>query len=286
MNALTAEFEHLRDKTADLSWCNKCWWETESLEFSDWLLVDAWYRSRSLELPKSGESLVPGLDIANHSSEPNAYYEQNSNGVSLILRPGIELDAETEVTISYGDTKSAAEMLFSYGFIDVGSTNKELVLALDPFPDDPLGKAKVVAFKKPAIVRITEVNGTIIWESAFLYLACLNEEDGLEFRMLQETNGSRSPLRVFWQESDVTDETTAFESLIENHELKEVFKLRAVALLQARLQEQLERLYEAEEHIVSLTDLLLLTPSIQTAALQYVLFHDACQLRKCSNHDM
>jgi hypothetical protein len=193
--------------------------------------------------------------MANHSSEPNAYYEQSSkDGVTLLLRPNVELDVSSEVAISYGDAKSEAEMLFSYGFIDERSTTRSLVLPIQPFPDDPLGKAKLAAFVGQPIVRISANQDLIEWECPFVHLMCLNEEDGLEFKVLLQNDGSRSHLRVFWQGSDVTDVTDTFEFLIESHALRDVFKLRAVALLHERIREQLEQLYESEETVQSLAE--------------------------------
>ncbi|KAG0652527.1 SET domain-containing 8 [Hyphodiscus hymeniophilus] len=265
MSALLREFESLREMTVGISWCDKCWWENEALHFSDWVLLDAWYRSRSLELPKAGESMVPCLDMANHSSSANAYYEQNSdNSVTLLLRPNMKLDKGAEVTISYGATKSAAEMLFSYGFIDE-QTDNAIVLPIEAFEDDPLGKAKLAAFAGRPIVRISVVEGKVLWESPFLYLLSLNEEDGLEFKVLQQNDGSRSQLRVFWQGTDVTEQTTNFEALVSHHELEDVFKLRVVALLHDRIRKQLELLYESDE-AVELAPML--NERCQNAALQ------------------
>jgi hypothetical protein len=216
--------------------------------------------------------MIPGVDMVNHSSKPNSFYEQTSNNsVALLLQPGMKLDMGAEVTISYGTAKTKAEMLFSYGFIDEQSTSKGLVLSLEPFSDDPLGKAKAAAFSDPPIVRLFAEQDKIRWESPFLYLMCLNEEDGLEFKVLQQTDGSRSHLKVFWQGSDVTDATSNFESLINEHPLKDVFRLRAVALLQDRIRQQLERLYESEDPVESLASAGLLTPYLQ---------HNALQLRK------
>jgi hypothetical protein len=213
----------------------------------DYVLVDAWYRSRSLELPNSGESMIPCLDMVNHSNEGVAFYEETTdNDVALLLHHGVKLEAGSEVTISYGAMKSQAEMIFSYGFIDGQSTTKEMVLSLDTSSDDPLGKAKLAAFSRPPTVRIHDKDGAIEWDSPFLYLMCLNEEDGLDFGTLQETDGSCSQLRVLWQGSDVTDEVDRFETLISSHELKDIFRLRVVVLLQDRIQQQAERLMDSE----------------------------------------
>lgn len=242
---LQQEFDTLREKTEGVAWCKKCWWDEDALNLSDWCLLDAWYRSRCLELPGLGESMVPCLDMTNHSSKPNAYYETNmENDVLLLLLPDVELDPGVEITISYGSSKSDAEMLFSYGFIDHGNSGvKELVLTLELPLDDPLGKAKVAAFPGPTFLRISmKGEEDFQFECPFLYLMILNEEDGLEFKMLQQTDGSRSPLHVFWQGADVTESTTDFEDHIKNHPLKDIFKLRAITLLCDRISEQLDRI--------------------------------------------
>ena len=231
--------------------------------------MDAWYRSRCLELPNSGESLVPCLDMANHSLEANAYYEEtHDTGVSLILRPGVKLESGVEVTISYGDLKSDAEMLFSYGFIDERSTRNELILNIESSPDDPLGKAKSAAFSAPQIVHIAQIDDKIEWDSPFLFLSLLNEEDGLEFKMQIQNDGSSGAWRVFWQDFDVTDDITTFKSLVAGHELKEIFNLRAVVMLQSRIREQLERLYESDEPVSMLAGSSPFKTDQQTMALK------------------
>ena len=267
VSALLREFETLREKTVGISWCQTCWWENDTLEFSDWILLDAWYRSRSLELPKSGESMVPCLDMTNHSSNANAYYEQTSdNGAALLLRPDMKLEVGSEVTISYGDSKSSAEMLFTYGFLNEQSGTNAIILPLQPFDDDPLGKAKVAVFAGRPVVEISLVDGKVKWESPFLFLMCLNEEDGLEFKVLQQNDGLHSQLKVFWQGTDVTEETTTFEALVSHHELKDIFVLRSVALLQDRIRQQIERLYNSEDAVQSLASVA--REGCQSAALQ------------------
>ncbi|CAG8982601.1 hypothetical protein HYALB_00008093 [Hymenoscyphus albidus] len=255
MSVLTREFEELREATESIAWCYKCWWQNSTLNIEDWVLLDAWFRSRSLELPNSGESMVPCMDMANHSSKANSYYEQTTNGgVVLLLRPDMELEATEEITFSYGDLKSDAEMLFSYGFIDEKtSTSQVLVLPLEPMSEDPLGKAKIAGFMGRRVITISTDQEGASWTSPFLYFICLNEEDGLDFKVLQQTDGEQSPLRVFWRESDVTEVTDNFESLIEDHELQDVFKLRVVTLLEDHVESQLERLNKCDGAVQSLS---------------------------------
>ncbi len=209
----------------------------------DWVWLDALYRSRSLELPKSGESLVPCLDLVNHSNQHTAYFEENDEDeVILLLRNGAHVSSGAEITINYGKSKFAAEMLFSYGFIDPASTRHGLSLPLKLMSDDPLLKAKLHAFGKAPTLEIRDdENGGPQWFAPFAYLMCLNEEDGLDFRILQETDGSQQ-LKMFWQGKDVTDVPGTFKDLIRGHDLQQIFELRAVTIIIEMIQEQLERL--------------------------------------------
>ncbi|KAK2736519.1 set domain-containing protein [Colletotrichum kahawae] len=239
---LTDEFDELRETSETLPFWNELFWESDKVSLIDWARVDAWFRSRCLELPKSGEAMVPVLDLANHSAQANAYYEENSKDeVVLLLRPGCRVSSGDEMTISYGDAKSGAEMLFSYGFIDPASAADRITLPLAPLEDDPLGKAKLHIFGGAPSVEFDRTNGTLSWKSPFAYFLCLNEEDGLDFRVLQDTGGSRE-LKVFWQEEDVTASTTSFEEHIDGHALAQIFRLRVVTVLQDLVAGQLERL--------------------------------------------
>ncbi|CAK7267772.1 hypothetical protein SEPCBS57363_002760 [Sporothrix epigloea] len=279
--ALEREFGQLRERSSAIPFWDAALWNRKSpLQLQDWILVDAWYRSRCLELPQLGASMVPCIDMANHSCTPNAYYEDRTAvpagradaGVVLLLRPGQHVAALDEITISYtgskadgmsvdGGVKPASEMLFSYGFIDPDSVRHSLVLSVQPFPDDPLGEAKRHIFGGPAPcleIEHLDVDGgkdsdsdsdsgelnsqlpaRIRWTCPFAYLMCVNEEDGLNFRLRQQTDGSKQ-LRMFWQDNDVTDSAREFEALTGTHELAPLFRLRVVTVLQEMIEAQLE----------------------------------------------
>ena len=217
--------------------------------------------------------MVPCIDMVNHSATPNAYYEELSSAVSiasdkvvLLLRPGQRVAASDEITISYSgsgesgssDDKPASEMLFSYGFVDPTSARRSLVLPFRPFPDDPLAKAKLHVSGGPAQRLEVELLGDasddededtsgaskVRWTCPFAYLMCVNEEDGLDFRLQQETDGS-TQLRMFWQDVDVTESAQDFPSLLGTHQLAPVFHLRVVTVLQEAIEAQLERMQSA-----------------------------------------
>lgn len=242
LSRLDQEFKLVKEKSSDnFSWYQVLW-EKRTVQARDWVLADAWYRSRCLELSNGRPAMVPCVDMANHSRNPTARYDTNDQDeLVLSLRDNCGVSAGDEITIDYGE-KSAAEMLFSYGFIDPDSASGSLVLPLEPLAGDPLAKAKLYSFgKAPTIAFRQDEEGGVRWTSPFAYFACLNEEDGLEFRVLQETGGAQQ-LRVFWGELDVADKVDAFEDLIQEHPLCDVFKLRVVSVLIDKVQDQLKRL--------------------------------------------
>ena len=248
LKSLDHEFSQLKEKTASIDWCQKYWWDpdsgTSTLTFRDWKDIDAIYRSRALDLPGTGHAMVPCIDMANHSSgdSTSALYETDSDGNAiLILREGMNLAPGDEVTITYGDEKGACEMLFSYGFIEQNVESAgELFLDLDIPDDDPLGLAKkAIAHSAPGF-RLFLHDDSTDWESSFIWLLCVNEEDGLEFKVLQNNNGERQ-LQASWKDEEMT-ETTSLVTLLKVEPLWDVFELRAITTLQDRVERQLLRL--------------------------------------------
>ncbi|KAI1875386.1 hypothetical protein JX265_004444 [Neoarthrinium moseri] len=242
LSALTHEFDHVRSKCDDLPFWYDLLYQDELITVRDWVLLDALYRSRSLELPLSGESMVPCLDLANHSQNAVAYFEENQKDeVGLLLRKGSAVKSGAEITIDYGQKKSAAEMVFSYGFLDPNTPAGSFVLPLEPMDDDPLAKAKLHIFGESPTLKVEDAEDGVAWSAPFVYLMCLNEEDGIQFGLLQENDGTRH-LRLYWQEEDVTDRCADFETLIGDHELSPIFHLRAITVIMERISQQAETL--------------------------------------------
>ncbi|KAI0402220.1 hypothetical protein F4802DRAFT_576996 [Xylaria palmicola] len=255
LSALEREFSRIQEAARDIPRWNELLGVDGPIALGDLVLLDALYRSRSLALPRSGESMVPCLDLVNHSIPATAYFEENANEeVVLLLHRGANVPKGQELTIDYGHGKSAAEMLFSYGFIEPTSTAKSIVLPVEPMDDDPLARAKLHVFSSAPTLRISDRDtGIPQWDAPFVYLACLNDEDGLHFKVLQETDGSRC-LRMFWQDTDVTDEAGNMETLISGHKLCQIFRLRAVTVILRMVQNQLEALKAHGEEDVPTTD--------------------------------
>ncbi|XP_014554860.1 hypothetical protein COCVIDRAFT_28166 [Bipolaris victoriae FI3] len=250
LNSLLREFENLRTATESIPWCNKFWWDEEDgmLTFDDWMRIDAMYRSRALEFPGAGDCMMPCVDMANHASgnATAALYETDSNGNGLLLlREGQNIEQGGEVTITYGDDKGACENIFSYGFLEDGMASaKVMFLDLDIPDDDPLRPAKMYVSTEAPGFRIFEKDGEIHWEGDFIWLVVVNEEDGLDFKVRQTTDGKKS-IQGFWRESEL--DTSKLRKHLEEDATWDVFQLRATVLLQARIDTQIEALRGAED---------------------------------------
>jgi hypothetical protein len=140
-------------------------------------------------------------------------------------------------------------MIFSYGFLeDAMVSGNELFLDLHPSEDDPLGMAKTRVSNAAPGVKFSEKGAHsdqlhgVEWYSDFIWLVCVNEEDGLEFRVLQTNDGGRE-LKTYWKEKELQD-TSKLKEILQEDPLWEVFQLRAVVLIQRRIEEQLQVLYE------------------------------------------
>ncbi|KAI2721443.1 hypothetical protein DTO013E5_988 [Penicillium roqueforti] len=260
LTSLEREFEQLREATEGIAWCQRSWWdeETGALNIDDWKYVDAAYRSRMLELPGSGLAMVPCVDMANHVSGDGvkALYDVDSEGNAVLqLRWGKSLQPGEEVTISYGDEKPASEMIFSYGFLESGTTEaRGIVLSLDIPADDPLSLAKKMFCRENPGLRISAVEGSeeVTWESGLAWMACVNEEDGLHFGIAQTTDGGQE-LETTWKGEKI-ESASRLRELLTVDPLWDIFQLRAVVLLLERLETQLALLQEMEEIITNLRE--------------------------------
>lgn len=262
VRGMEREFEMLRDSTVKLDWARGAWWglSTEPdndendhlvlgpLRFEDWKLVDAMYRSRVFELPGDKEVvMVPILDMANHApdNQYNARFEIDQNrNVMLVVRDGKVIQAGQEISIIYG-CGGACEMLFSYGFLDSSARRaREIFLELNIPSNDPLRLAKSrIANTAPGVRLYEDQAGSTMWESDFVWWACVNEEDGLDFEILQSNDGQKE-LRVVWKGSEFAAHDLG--RLLQQDELRDVFVLRSLVLIQQRVEEQGSKISESE----------------------------------------
>lgn len=141
-------------------------------------------------------------------------------------------------------------MIFSYGFLEGERTDaNSLVLDVDIPDDDPLKIAKKLYCQKPPGMRLNTAPGSenTTWDSSLVWWACVNEEDGLDFKVLQTTTGEKE-LRAIWKDEEL-EGPDSLASLISIDPLWDVIQLRAVVLILERVGTQLQTLRATEKAI-------------------------------------
>ncbi|KAJ5744810.1 hypothetical protein N7533_009680 [Penicillium manginii] len=268
LSSLEFEFARLRQCTENISWCREVWWEegTGSLTHDDWKYVDAAYRSRMVDLPGSGHAMVPCVDMANHvsGSDVRALYDADSEGNAILqLRWGKTMRPGEEVTISYGDEKPASEMIFSYGFLESDRAEENQVLLDMHAPDDdPLEFAKNFMCSETPGIRLSlvsdaESSSHVSWDSPLVWLACVNEEDGLHIKQNQTHDGA-AELETTWKEETLTSPHHLREFLAADPSW-DIFQLRAVVLLLEKLETQLAHARKIDEVLENMNEAMLQT---------------------------
>jgi hypothetical protein len=249
--SLEREYDMLKESTMNISWSKKSWWDeaTGILTSEDWKLADALYRSRALELPRGvGDSMVPVVDMANHLADnrSNARFEVDDDGNALlVVRDEKSINKGDEITIMYG-AGGACEMIFSYGFLDDGASSaREMFLNIAIPEDDPLRLAKIrYAEEAPGVRIFVDNQGQVQWDSNYVWWASVNEEDGLDFRVLQ-TNDGQKELVAVWRDKEF--QAHELKDILMNDPLRDLFVLRANVLVEQRLEEQGMKLAQSEQ---------------------------------------
>ncbi|KIW13939.1 hypothetical protein PV08_06720 [Exophiala spinifera] len=250
--SLEREFDGLKAATEHIPWCQQFWWDdiTGCLDVGDWKLADAMYRSRALGLPRGASvAMVPVVDMANHASvgHYNARFEvdEDAGSVILVVQDGKSIKAGEEVTIMYG-AGGACEMIFSYGFLEEQANSaREMFLSLSIPADDPFRLAKIRFAQETPGVRIhVDETGQVCWDSTFAWWACVNQEDGLDFRVEQTIDGDMD-LKATWKDGDLA--AHELRAALLQDQLRDVFVLRATVMVQQRVEEQGMHLAASED---------------------------------------
>lgn len=113
-----------------------------------------------------------------------------------------------------------------------------MFLDLDIPEDDPLRPAKLFVSTSAPGFRIFDEDDSVGWESDYIWLIVVNEEDGLDFKIRQTNDGKRE-IQAFWQEKEL-DDTSKIKEYLQEEPTWDVFQLRATVLLQNRVEAQIE----------------------------------------------
>lgn len=161
----------------------------------------------------------------------------------------------------YGEDKSAAEMVFSYGFLENDRPSaREMVLPIMIPDDDPLKPGKQAFFRGPPSIRLfsTSPNTTTTttrtatdWESSVVWWTCVGIEDGLDFDVLQTTDGQHE-LRAVWKGEELT-QPDRLRDILEADPRWDIFYLRAVVVVLGRFEAQLAEVQRIDEILVEMS---------------------------------
>lgn len=156
-------------------------------------------------------------------------------------------------------------MIFSYGFLENDRAEaKQIFLDMDIPVDDPLAVVKKMFCQDALGVRLSTIRDSdqpstisdstqqIFWDSPLVWWACVNEEDGLHVSLAQTTDGRRE-LDTSWKGEKIYS-AHHLQDLLAADPSWDIFQLRAVVLLLARLETQLSLLEETEEIMTNLLE--------------------------------
>ncbi|KAK5136555.1 hypothetical protein LTR08_002899 [Meristemomyces frigidus] len=251
LTSLRREYDHLCSSASLTRWHRIA---QPHLTFTDWLHLDAMYRSRALDFPGIGHCMVPALDLANHAAgaATNAIYDKDGDGNAvLLLRDGSKVHQGDEVTITYGDDKGACEMLFSYGFLEHDRESAQTLFLSLTIPVEDVSRAAKSAFADcaPGFMLADSGDGEVEWSGDFIYLLCVSADDGLNFQLARTVDGGEEELHAFFRGREIEGGAARLGAFLAECELWDAYRLRATAILQQRVFDQLQILYSTQEDV-------------------------------------
>ena len=141
-------------------------------------------------------------------------------------------------------------MMFSYGFLDEDMDSAEMLFLSLSIPDnDAFRSAKVgIAECAPGFKLFETGEGEIDWTGNFIWLLCVTEEDGLRFEIARTVDGDEE-MQAFFQDHELQGGAAQLCLLLSESDLRDVYRLRAVTILQQRVFDQLQILYSTQDDI-------------------------------------
>jgi hypothetical protein len=180
---------------------------------------------------ETAETLFLGLSIS--ADDANAAAKAKIAGCA----PGFKIiDIVTEPTLAGEVAPEPADT--------AGSVSAQTTQAEDMHRHSLLGAHKgaadpTVTYQRPS----TEMD----WKGDFIWLLCVSEDDGLSFLIAQTIDGQEE-LRAAFRDQDF-EGADGLRQILAKDELWDVFRLRAIVILQQRVFEQMQILFETQEKV-------------------------------------
>ena len=166
------------------------------LQLDDVVWAETILSSRTLSFKSTSEDipddlhLVPFLDFANHSAQPNSFWMIEDGKIELL--PSQEFTKETEVCIKYGDVPNT-EFLFNYGFMESRKESDTIYSPLTFSEEEYLKRGTMMLLSLKPMIEYRpcsgDLSGILSTEGwCVVYIKCLSEQ---EFELFdQDEEGS------------------------------------------------------------------------------------------------
>jgi hypothetical protein len=153
-------------------------------------------------------------------------------------------------------------MLFSYGFIDENMESAETLFLSLAVPDEDPSKGSKMNFAQcaPGFKLIDTcdrhadetadsgtASGDIDWTGDFIWLLCVGQDDGFNFQLARTVDGPEEVEATF--DGEVLSDARDLRRKLSQSSLWDVYRLRAVVVLQQRVYDQLQVLYSTQEDV-------------------------------------
>lgn len=88
---------------------------------------------------------------------------------------------------------------------------------------------------------------SIDWQGNFIWLLCVNQDDGLRFELARTIDGEEE-LRAVYNDHELTG-ADDLQHVLAQSNLWPVYRLRAIVILQQRIFDQMQVLYSTQEEV-------------------------------------
>ncbi|KAI5309710.1 hypothetical protein KEM55_002595 [Ascosphaera atra] len=232
ISILREAFEKLKEATYKIPFCYQHWWGPNGkLQPRDLLLVDAWFRSRAMEM-SVGPCFIPCLDMVNHApdAKANARYLLAADGNAyLYVKPGAVIRAGEEIFISYGFIpEELTDTVCSYYPLSIPRTDEYYC-------------EKSVLLQSPPGIKIewnreSNANRRTKWTSPYVWKLVVQREDGFEIREVESTETetdesdeteTKIEHKVYFQGTEVKDALALVDLMKKDERMNLIFETKA-----------------------------------------------------------
>lgn len=97
--------------------------------------------------------------------------------------------------------------------------------------------------------KYSQNSGDIDWKGDFIWLLCVNQADGLRFELARTVDSEGEEVQATFRGQELTQGASDLRRLLAQSDLWDVYRLRAIVILQQRVFDQLQVLFSTQEDV-------------------------------------